>query len=160
MKVNKYSLIFCISTAFVSSISYADFVAKVVGITDGDTMIVLTNDRKTVKIRLANIDAPEKSQPFGNKAKQALSDLAYNKFVYIKEHGFDQYGRTIGTVMLGNDPVNRIMVRNGLAWSYRQYNTDPIINNLEVYARQNKIGLWHDAKPIAPSEWRKMQREQ
>ncbi|MDB0198866.1 nuclease, partial [Acinetobacter baumannii] len=109
----------------LSNYCHADFVAKVVGVTDGDTITVLDAQKNQVRIRLANIDAPEKNQPFGSRSKQALSDLVFNKYVYIKESGFDKHNRMIATVMKGNDPINRIMVKDGFAWAYKEYLNDP-----------------------------------
>ncbi|MDN5477413.1 MAG: thermonuclease family protein [Staphylococcus equorum] len=143
----------------ISSLTHADFVAKVVGITDGDTITVLDGQKNQIKVRLANIDAPEKNQAFGARSKQALSDLIFNKYVYIKENGFDMHKRMIATVMKGNDPINRIMVKDGYAWAYKEYLNDPIILNLETYARQNRLGLWQDSNPIYPSQWRRMQTQ-
>ncbi|MDX7882110.1 thermonuclease family protein [Acinetobacter nosocomialis] len=143
----------------LSNYCHADFVAKVVGVTDGDTITVLDAQKNQVRIRLANIDAPEKNQPFGSRSKQALSDLVFNKYVYIKESGFDKHNRMIATVMKGNDPINRIMVKDGFAWAYKEYLNDPIILNLETYAKKNRVGLWQDPNPIYPSQWRRMQTQ-
>ncbi|ENQ0930198.1 TPA: thermonuclease family protein [Acinetobacter baumannii] len=147
------------SLLLVSNIANADFVARVIGVTDGDTITVLDRSNNQIKVRLADIDAPEKSQPFGAKAKQALSDLTFNRNVYIQEKGYDKYHRLIGTVLVGVDPINRIMVKNGMAWAFREYLDDPIMLDLESYARKNKIGLWQDAKPVYPSMWRKNQSQ-
>ncbi|MFH3579159.1 thermonuclease family protein, partial [Acinetobacter baumannii] len=81
--------IFLGSLLLVSNIANADFVARVIGVTDGDTITVLDRSNNQIKVRLADIDAPEKSQPFGAKAKQALSDLTFNRNVYIQEKGYD-----------------------------------------------------------------------
>ncbi|WP_042073874.1 thermonuclease family protein [Acinetobacter baumannii] len=137
-------------TLFVSNVANPDFVARVIGVDRSNNQI---------KVRLADIDAPEKSQPFGVKAKQALSDLTFNRNVYIQEKGYDKYHRLIGTVLVGVDPINRIMVKNGMAWAFREYLDDPIMLDLESYARKNKIGLWQDAKPVYPSMWRKNQSQ-
>ncbi|MDT1903516.1 thermonuclease family protein, partial [Acinetobacter baumannii] len=86
-------------------------------------------------------------------------DLTFNRNVYIQEKGYDKYHRLIGTVLVGVDPINRIMVKNGMAWAFREYLDDPIMLDLESYARKNKIGLWQDAKPVYPSMWRKNQSQ-
>lgn len=158
MKLKKISCLLSLLLG-VSQAAKADFVAKVVGISDGDTITVLNGENKQIKVRLANIDAPEKNQPFGSRSKQELSNLIFNNFVYIKESGFDMHNRMIATVMKGNDPINRIMVKNGYAWAYKEYLNDPIILNLESYAKMHKLGLWKDANPIYPSQWRRMQAQ-
>ena len=158
MKIKKLTATFLFALG-TSNLSHADFVGKVVGVHDGDTITVLSQNNVQHKIRLANIDAPELGQPFGQKSKQVLSDFVYNYPVYIKEHGQDRYGRVIGTVLKGNDNVNRLMVRYGYAWAYKQYLNDNVILNLESYAQQQKIGIWKDANNISPEQWRRMQNQ-
>ncbi len=144
---------------FIAPIASADFMGRVVGVNDGDTIVVLTDSNQQYKVRLANIDAPEMGQPFGKEAKKVLSDFIFNKPIYVQEHGKDKYGRIIGTVLKGNDNVNRLMVRYGYAWAYRQYLNDNSILNLESYAQQKKIGLWKNAENISPDQWRRMQNQ-
>lgn len=144
---------------FIAPIASADFTGRVVGVNDGDTIVILTENNQQYKVRLANIDAPEMGQPFGKEAKKVLSDFIFNKPIYVQEHGKDQYGRIIGTVLKGNDNVNRLMVRYGYAWAYRQYLNDNSILNLESYAQQKKIGLWKNAANISPDQWRRMQNQ-
>jgi micrococcal nuclease len=94
--------------------------ARVVGISDGDTITVLTPEKKQVKIRLNGIDAPETGQPFGTRAKQLASELAFGKTVTIKERDKDRYGRTVAEVILPDGrSMNHEMVREGMAWWYR-----------------------------------------
>ena len=133
----------------------ADFSGKVVGVSDGDTITVL-NGRVQVKVRLVEIDAPEKAQPFGNRSKQALSTLIHGQEVHVVEKLTDRYGRTLGKVYRGNLDVNAEMVRVGMAWVYRKYASkkSPLFA-VEAAARQARVGLWTDKDPIAPWEWRK-----
>jgi endonuclease YncB( thermonuclease family) len=103
---------------FVGSASAAEYPARVIGITDGDTLTVLAAETTQVKIRSAGIDAPESGQDSGARAKQAASDLAFGKTVTIIERDKDRYGRTVTDVSLADGrSLNREMVRNGLAWS-------------------------------------------
>lgn len=78
----------------------ADYPARVVGISDGDTITVLTAEKKQVKVRLWGIDAPETGQDFGTQAKKAASEMAFGKDVTIREHDKDHYGRTVAEVIL------------------------------------------------------------
>ncbi len=82
---------------------------QVVGVTDGDTVKVLTKKKKVEKVRLAEIDTPEKKQPWGKKAKQALSDMVFKKIVRIERLNKDRYGRTIGRLYIDGKSINRAM---------------------------------------------------
>ena len=128
---------------------------KVVGVTDGDTLTVLTADKALAKVRLTEIDAPEKAQPFGQAAKQALSDTCYNKTAVLVSAGRDRYGRTMARVQCDGLDANAEQVRRGLAWVYDKYVKDRSLYALQETAKHQKRGLWSDAKPIPPWEWRK-----
>ncbi|MDQ0636878.1 endonuclease YncB(thermonuclease family) [Pedobacter sp. W3I1] len=133
------------------------FTAKVIRIMDGDTMEVLYQ-RQPIKIRLAHIDCPEKrgSQPFGNQAKKALSDLCFGQMVSVQGQKYDRYKRLIAIIINNNKQVvNQEMIRLGMAWHYKKYSSDPLYAQLEITARKNKVGLWQDSSAVAPWEWRK-----
>jgi endonuclease YncB( thermonuclease family) len=140
--------------------AFADFTGKVVRVMDGDTLEVLTQDMTPIRVRLSGIDCPEKGQAFGQRAKQAASDLAFGKTVEVRDTGRDRYGRTVGEVMLQDGrSLNRELVRAGLAWWYRQYaKKDADLARLEEEAREAKLGLWADADPVPPWNWRKERR--
>lgn len=135
----------------------ADFSGKVVGASDGDTITVL-KDREQVKVRLVEIDAPEKRQAFGNRSKQALSQLVHGKQVEIRDHGTDRYGRTLGRVYQSGLDVNAEMVRRGMAWVYVKYAKDQGLYQIEAEAREQRRGLWADKEPVAPWEWRRARK--
>lgn len=121
----------------------------VVGVADGDTLTMLDNGRP-VKIRLANIDAPEKAQAYGQRAKQSLSDLCYGKDASYQAVDVDRYGRTVALVTCEGVNVNREQVARGLAWVYVRYNKDPSLPVLEGRARGARLGLWGDPEPTPP----------
>ncbi|MCZ4224958.1 thermonuclease family protein [Pedobacter rhodius] len=136
--------------------SHLNFTAKVIRIIDGDTMEILYQDHP-VKIRLAHIDCPEKraAQPFGNNAKEALSDLCFGQMVDVKVEKYDRYKRLIAIVVNGKRQiVNQEMIKQGMAWHFKKYSSDGVYAKLEIIAREKKVGLWHDANPIPPWEWR------
>lgn len=110
-------------------------------------------ERTQIKVRLLHIDAPESSQPFGNKAKQALSNLAFKKQVTLQSIGYDKYGRVLAVVYDRNVNINLKLVEQGIAWAYRQ--TQLIYEQTQEQARSRRIGLWNDTRPIEPTEWRK-----
>jgi len=155
MKKNLLFLLFLISP-FVFSQTY-----KVIGIKDGDTVSILM-DGKEKTVRLAHIDCPEKKQPFGNKAKEAISELCFGKFVTLVGDGkTDRNGRSIAELILPNGVnVNKALVKMGLAWHFKKYSKDDSYATLEIAARNKKAGLWKDKNPIAPWNWRKMTKEQ
>ncbi|MBL6077729.1 thermonuclease family protein [Belnapia sp. T18] len=138
----------------------ADFAGRVVGITDGDTLTVLTAEREEVRVRLAEIDAPESSQPFGTRAKQALSSLAFGRQARVIVVDTDRYGRTVARVYVGGIDVNAEIVRQGTAWVYGRYSRDPVLLGLESGARRTRQGLWilPESERVPPWEWRQQHR--
>lgn len=135
------------------------FTGKVTGVKDGDTFEVLY-DGQPEKVRLAEIDCPEKSQPFGNNAKQYASDLCFGKTVTVTSTGKrDRYGRVVGTITTTTGMnVNEELVKAGLAWHYTAYSKDEKLAAIEAKARKSKAGLWVDKEPLAPWLWRKNRR--
>ena len=132
---------------------------KVVGVTDGDTLTVLRvqgEKREEVKVRLYGIDAPEKSQPFYAQSKATASALVFGKVVDVQAKGKDRYGRTLAEVISEDKwSLNRALVWYGMAWWYKKYapkNKD--LEKLESEARKAKRGLWTDAAPVPPWQWR------
>lgn len=138
----------------------ADYAGKVVGVSDGDTFTLLTADKKQIKVRLSEIDAPESAQPYGTRAKQALSDLIFSKDVQVVKEDIDRYGRLVGHVYVDGIHVNRKMVEDGMEWVYRQYLKDKSLLQDEQQAREAKRGLWNlpSTEQVPPWEWRKGSR--
>jgi micrococcal nuclease len=131
---------------------------KVVAIADGDTFTLLLADNSTKKIRLHGVDAPERKQPFGTVARQRLSELIFSKPVKVQQTDIDQYGRVVAIAYVDGTSVNEEMLRSGLVWHYTEYDKNPKWAELEREARRAKVGLWQDPNPVAPWEWRRVQR--
>ena len=133
---------------------------RVVGVADGDTLTVLTDGKRQVRVRLAGIDAPERRQPHGTRARQALSALAFARSAQVEVEDIDRYERPVGRVRVGGRDVNAEMVRRGAAWVYVRYNRDPSLAALEVEARGARRGLWAlpEAERVPPWEWRAAKR--
>jgi Staphylococcal nuclease homologue/Excalibur calcium-binding domain len=123
-------------------------------VSDGDTLIVLTPEKQQIKVRLAEIDAPEKSQAYGQRSKQSLSDLAYNKQARVEQQDRDRYGRVVGKVYVDSLDVNAEQVKRGMAWVYRQYNRDKSLLALEQEAKNTQRDLWSEPNAIPPWEYR------
>lgn len=132
---------------------------KVIGVKDGDTVELLMNGKPQI-VRLSNIDCPEKKQPFGNNAKQFVSDLCFGKMVEIStDNKKDRNKRLIAEIILPNGKnINKELVKNGLAWHFKKYSKDDSYDILEKRAQKLKLGLWIDKQPIAPWDWRKSRR--
>lgn len=144
------ALVLCL----VAGLARAEFAGVVVKVLDGDTVDVLV-DRTPVRVRLAEIDAPEKRQEFGTWSKQLLAGAIFRKTVVVKETGRVDRGRLIGTIYLDGRSINRMMVAQGGAWAYRQYLADRSLLDVEESARTAHAGLWRDPRPTPPWEWRR-----
>ena len=132
-----------------------DFSGRVVKIADGDTLTVLANKRH-IRVRLAGIDAPEYNQAFGKQSRKSLAQLCARKDAQVVERGKDVYGHTLGVVTCATVEANSEQVRRGMAWAFKLYvPMGSALYELETYARLRKIGLWADARPVAPWDWRR-----
>lgn len=130
----------------------------VVGVTDGDTLTVLV-DRHRIRVRLSDIDAPERGQPYGARARQSLADLCYDRIATVAAAGTDRYGRTLGVVSCEGVVANREQVRRGLAWVYTRYTRrDSPLHAVQREARTRRRGLWQLPEPQPPWEWRSRHR--
>jgi endonuclease YncB( thermonuclease family) len=152
-RVHRASILFFLSLS--TSLFGQTFAGRVVRVIDGDTISVLAA-RTEIRIRLAECDAPESSQPFGYRAKQFTSSLVFGRDVTVIVQGTDRYRRTIAhiTTDQGLD-LSTELIRAGFAWWYRQYSRNPELGVLEIEARAAKRGLWTDASPTPPWEWRR-----
>jgi endonuclease YncB( thermonuclease family) len=157
-------LLFSIAT-FSLGVWANDITGIVVSVADGDSITVLSAEKKQYKIRMAAIDSPEKAQAFGQRSKQHLSDLVYKKEVRVQIVDIDRYKRHVGVVFLGDQNINQTQVEAGFAWVYRQYVKNipkPMAKTFivaEASAKTNKAGLWADKDPVPPWAWRRAQRK-
>lgn len=136
----------------------AEITGIVVAVQDGDTIRVLDSDNVQHEVRLAEIDAPEKRQPFGEQSKRALSALCYKRRATVLPLSRDRYGRTVGRVACDETDVNAEQVRVGMAWVYDRYVTDRSLYQLQNAAHGAEAGLWSQPDPIPPWKWRNLKR--
>ncbi|MBE7416704.1 MAG: thermonuclease family protein [Ideonella sp.] len=131
----------------------------VVGITDGDTLTARCEAAGTLSVRLAEVDAPEHRQPFGDRSKQALAALCFNQRAEVRPiaagGGLDRYGRTVAHVSCNGLDANAEQVRAGMAWVFDRYVNDRSLYRLQDEARASRRGLWRDTGPVPPWEWRR-----
>jgi endonuclease YncB( thermonuclease family) len=158
----------------LSCAAHADtLTGRVVGVADGDTITVLDANHQQHKIRLQGIDAPEKAQPFGQRSKESLSAMVFNKDVRVDWEKLDKYKRIVGKVWVqpASCPtcpmtldVGHAQITVGLAWWYRKYANEQSTQDRGAYefseqeARAKRTGLWADADPVPPWDWRKEAR--
>ena len=150
--------------AFVCDATAATLEGRVVGVSDGDTVTVLTAENRQFKIRLSGIDAPEKKQPFGAFAKESLSRQLFCHAVVVEWTKTDRYGRIVGKVEVDGVDANLEQIREGSAWVYMQYLRELPVEDRRLYLEAERLakaehrGLWHDAQPEPPWQWRRERR--
>ena len=150
------TLIF-IGALLVSQVSNAEYLEslKIKRVVDGDTVHVFYQD-EVYKIRLTEIDAPERDQPYGTHSTEYLKNLLKEGMVDVDISGTDRYGRKLGRLYWRGMDINRELVSAGYAWVYDQYVTDNSFYENQSKARNSKKGLWEDQNPLEPWNWRKL----
>lgn len=155
----KYALLALLATTCLWA--HAETITgKVVGVTDGDTITLLDDAKRQHKIRLSGIDAPEKSQAFGQRSKESLSGLVFAKTVDVETDKVDRYGRRVGKIWINGVDANLEQIKRGMAWHYKQYAREQSKEDQREYAeaedeaREAKRGLWKDVEPVAPWTYR------
>ena len=137
-----------------AAVAAETFDGKVVGVSDGDTVTVWRNGHDQVRIRLSGIDAPELHQAFGQQAKGLMSRLVFGRNVSVRVVDHDRYRRTVARLSVDGQDVGLAMLRQGFAWHYKHYDSDPVYASAENAARAQHLGLWADAHPEAPWDYR------
>ncbi|NHQ84960.1 nuclease [Iodobacter sp. HSC-16F04] len=137
----------------------------VIKVSDGDSLLIRDDQNQEHQLRLAYIDAPEYSQPFGSEARRNLDRLVYRKQVLAKVVDTDRYQRSVVVLQLGNTDINSEQIKAGLAWHYqhfargKQSSADfERYQSLEQQARQARAGLWQESAPVPPWDYRKAHR--
>lgn len=139
----------------MSAKSHADDAYAVTNVYDGDT-VELSHGNSRFKLRLTNIDAPERNQAYGKKSRRALTKLCKGSHIAVTAEisGTDKYQRNLGKLYCNHTDASLYLVERGLAWHNAKYSNDPTTQQAEIVARQNKVGLWKSRKPMPPWIWR------
>ena len=160
-----FLIVFTFSCYFKSeerrNINNNDYIfGKVIRIWDGDTYDLLTDDNRTIRIRMEGIDAPEGGMPFYKVSKNYLGELCFGKRVKFKSTGKDHYGRYLGFTYLDDGTeLCHEMIKAGLAWHYKKHNSDDDLASLEIEAQNAKLKIWSNKDPIPPWEIRRLRRQ-
>ena len=140
---------------FFPCLVFADTQCIAVKVSDGDTFTCRKNGRN-MQVRLADIDAPESGQAYGNQARKKLNSLIYKKTVRLTNERQDKYGRVVATVFSGSLNVNLAMIEQGYAWHYERYSNNAEYAAAMRQARKQKRGLWADkGRIVKPEQWRR-----
>jgi endonuclease YncB( thermonuclease family) len=149
-------------TSIFAGVTLADsHTAKIVGITDGDTATAVLSSGQSVNVRLEGIDAPEHGQAFAAASEKHLSELILGKAVTLDCSALDPYQRLVCKILLPNgDDVDLDQIKAGMAWHYKQYQRLQSATDRAAYgaaedaARRARLGLWADAGPMQPQDFR------
>ena len=145
------ALLLCMLCGIVQA---EEFVTKVIAVLDGDTVLI-HHGGHMLKVRLVDIDAPEKDQPFGTSSQRSLADMVLGKPVRFVSQAMDTYGRMVASLSVDGLAVNAEQIRLGMAWEYSHYHSNHELIALEAEARAVPRGLWAQSAPTPPWEWRK-----
>ncbi|MBB4843193.1 endonuclease YncB(thermonuclease family) [Paucibacter oligotrophus] len=163
MNISRTTVHAAIAALIVAFTAHAETVTgKVIGVADGDTVTVLTEGPRQVKVRIAGIDAPEKGQAFGQAAKKVMSDCAFGQVASVDWKKLDRYGRAIGKLTVDSIDCGLRQIELGLAWHYKAYEREQTPADRSAYAeaenaaRLASTGLWIDARPTPPWEFRRI----
>lgn len=134
---------------------------KVIKVADGDTITILLKGNQQKKLRLAEVDCPEKGQAFGKNAKQFTSNQVFGKTIRFVETDKDRYGRSVAKIYYDNGKyLSKELIKAGMGWWYFPFSKDVSLGKLQENAQRSKVGLWQDTHAVAPWEYRKMKREE
>lgn len=147
------ALLIAVAT-LLQPVTAEEITGRVVSVADGDTLTLL-HGREQLKIRLTEIDGPERGQPFGRRSAQSLRALCTGQLARVVLAGKDRYQRSLGRVWCAGVDANAEQIRRGMAWVYDHYVTDRSLYPLQDAARAGRRGLWADAAPVPPWQWRR-----
>jgi micrococcal nuclease len=147
-------ILYALQAALVLACSLPVFATEITYYYDGDT-VKIKDQAYEYKLRITDIDAPERNQTYGKKSRRALMDFCAEADIYVAISGTDKYGRKLGKLLCNQQDASMYMVKYGHAWFNNRYSMDYSLGLLQDEARNNKLGLWQSQQPTAPWIWRK-----
>jgi endonuclease YncB( thermonuclease family) len=146
--------LYALGTAWILACSLPVYALEISYFYDGDT-VKIKDASKVYKLRITDIDAPERTQTYDLKSRRALMKLCKNAKLQVQLLDVDKYGRKLGKLECNNQDASFYMVKNGHAWFYQQYSSDSALELAALEARNHKRGLWQSQHPTPPWVWRK-----
>jgi micrococcal nuclease len=153
-KITTTPIAIYLATAWLLAYSLPAFALEITYFYDGDT-VKIKDGSYEYKLRLTDIDAPERNQDYGKKSRRALMLFCKNTDVKVYISGTDKYQRRLGKLHCNKLDASEFMVKNGHAWFNRRYSMDYMLALQEDEARKNKLGLWDAQRLTPPWVWRK-----
>ncbi|SHN00795.1 Endonuclease YncB, thermonuclease family [Chryseobacterium carnipullorum] len=154
----KFKKSFYLIALLFSNTFFSQITSKVVGIKDGDTIVVLDDNNNQITLRLAEVDCPESGQPFGKNAKQFTSSQVFGKTVKYYPTNSDRYGRIVAKVYYDGKYLSEEIIKAGLGWWYYRYSDNKNLGKLQDIAKNKKLGLWSHTQVIPPWEFRRSEK--
>lgn len=153
----KLFVVFCLALNVNLPAFATDLTPKITYFYDGDT-VKIKDAFSEYKLRLTDIDAPERNQPYGKTARRALIQLCEHADVKVFVIGIDKYQRNLGKLVCNDQDASIYMLKNGHAWFNRRYSMDYTLDVIEQESRRDALGLWKRQKPTPPWQWRQKHR--
>nr|UOZ97269.1 Thermonuclease [Cupriavidus sp.] len=138
---------------------------RLVKVFDGDSMLMRSPEGSVIQVRIAGIDAPEKSQPFADPARDRLAELLQQDGLRVAILKKDVYGRWLACLWIADQDLGLLMIEEGMVWFFRRYQSDLTKEQRLAYdaaeksAQRAQRGLWQEADPVPPWEFRQQKRE-
>ncbi len=152
----RFFYIFIITLAVLIVLSWQAHAAPAITYYYDSDTVKIADGNKTYKLRISEIDAPERNQHYGKKSRRALMSLCKNAKVQVIITGTDKYKRQVGQLYCNQKNASEFMVGHGYAWFNAKYSNNQQLDALQEQARQDKAGLWLKDKAMPPWVWRKL----
>jgi endonuclease YncB( thermonuclease family) len=136
------------------ALSWADFLARVVTVHEGDRLTI-RHDGRNETIYIKDIDCPELKQAYGKQAKHAIAAYVGSRDVMVRALKRGRNGLGTAEILLQDGRnVGHELLKEGLAWARPEKGQDQSLEDMEQLAKAERKGLWSDSNPVAPWKWK------